>query len=42
MEMYTVPEPEVRHLVLESGGRIVAVHRFPGGDFQHSFYCATR
>ena len=42
MEGHVLPEPDVRQLVLENGGRLVDVQSFVGGDFQHYFYCMTK
>lgn len=42
MEMYVLPEPEVRQIVLDNGGRIIDVQERTGGDFRHFFYCVSK
>jgi hypothetical protein len=42
MEMYVLPEPEVRRLVADHGGRLVDVQESIGGDYRHYFYCVTK
>ena len=42
MEMYVLPEPEVRRIVADNGGRLVDVREWRGGDYTHYSYCATK
>jgi hypothetical protein len=42
MEMYVIPEPEVRALVAAHGGRLVEAREWMGGDYTHYSYCAVK